>query len=214
MAAGTSTDQVRNHIVRRILEGALSPGQRLPEDHIAAALECSRTPVREGLRRLERDGVVVFVPGGGVRLAAPTLQEMIDAYEVRTDLECMAVRKVGEHLTPLIACRIRELTDPSAIAGGHEFPDLDARFHLRIAEESGNAALRDTLELLLARTTVYRLLFGGSTSKDIAEICAEHAAVVEALEQADEEGAAALMRRHLEFGVSEVIGEAKRRDPS
>ena len=106
-AAGFVYDQLR----RKIFEKTLVSGQRLPEVAIAKELQVSRTPVREALRRLENEGLVQIIPGWGACLASPTRQEIIDTYEVREELEVMAIRKAAKQITPLQICRLQEQID-------------------------------------------------------------------------------------------------------
>ena len=87
----TSADYVYQELRHRIITKQLKPGQRLPEVNIAVQMGVSRTPVREALRRLASEGLVLIIPNSGARLASPTRREMEDTYAVREQLECISV---------------------------------------------------------------------------------------------------------------------------
>ncbi|KUK42618.1 MAG: Transcriptional regulator, GntR family, partial [Thermovirga lienii] len=72
-----------HEIRHKIITKQLKPGQRLPEVNIAAELGVSRTPVREALRRLASEGLVMIIPNSGARLASPSRKEMENTYVVR-----------------------------------------------------------------------------------------------------------------------------------
>jgi len=104
----SAADYAYGRLRRDIILKRLEPGQRLSEAGLAEQLEVSRTPVREALRRLGAEGLVVLVPNSGVWVASPSLQEMVDTFDVREGLECMAVERAARHATPLQLCRLEE----------------------------------------------------------------------------------------------------------
>ncbi len=88
----TSADYVYQQLRHRIITKQLRPGQRLPEVALASQFEVSRTPVREALRRLASEGLVLLIPNSGARVSSPTRSEIEDAYAVREYLESLAVK--------------------------------------------------------------------------------------------------------------------------
>jgi DNA-binding GntR family transcriptional regulator len=72
----TSADYAYQELRHKIITKQLKPGQRLPEVNIAVQMGVSRTPVREALRRLASEGLVIIIPNSGARLAAPTAREI------------------------------------------------------------------------------------------------------------------------------------------
>ncbi len=85
-------DEVADALRERIYAGDYAPGAILRQEHIAAEFGISRTPLREALRVLERDGLVIHLPGRGVRVASADLTRLIDAYAVREVLDGVAAR--------------------------------------------------------------------------------------------------------------------------
>ncbi|MDD2351929.1 MAG: GntR family transcriptional regulator, partial [Synergistaceae bacterium] len=139
----TSADHVYEGIRRGIFDKTLKSGQRLPEISIAKEYNVSRTPVREALRRLENEGLVQIVPGWGACLSSPTKQEIIDTYEVRGNLEVMAIRKASHLITPLQLCMLQEQIDTEKKAFEKKdlelYMNVNDAFHQIIAESSGNS---------------------------------------------------------------------------
>ena len=92
-------DVVFTRLRRQILRGEMKPGERLMEISLANRLGVSRTPVREAIRKLENEGLVVMVPRRGAHIAEITQQELLDVLEVRNSLEVLAIKKACEYMT-------------------------------------------------------------------------------------------------------------------
>ena len=86
-------DVVFESLREAILEGKLSPGQRLMEVQLAEQLGVSRTPVREAIRKLELEGLVVMLPRKGAYVADISLKDLVDVLEIRASLEGLISRK-------------------------------------------------------------------------------------------------------------------------
>jgi DNA-binding GntR family transcriptional regulator len=182
--------------------GSLSPGDRLTEAYVIERTGVSRTPVREGLRMLEAEGLVISQPGRGTYVAyrlTPAEAELI--YDVRLLVE--------PHLTELAAQRITEeelahvqrlLADFSSAldAGPHVTGQLDADFHLAIY-----AASRSELRRVL-RGYWSRIQLELSERVYTAELprgfFGEHEEIVDALARRDGDRAATSMARHIRHG--------------
>lgn len=201
----TTADYVYQQIRRKIFEKKLQSGQRLPEIAIAKEFEVSRTPVREALRRLENEGLVQIMPGWGACLASPTKQEIVDTYEVRENLEVMAIRKASHIITPLQLCRLQEQID----AERKTFSDKDLEaylnvndaFHIIIAESSGNGTLANYVRNILSRTYVQMIFFESFFDFDTNPSLEEHIDILAALEKHDEEECVRLLRDHLKLSM-------------
>ena len=92
-------DVVFNTLRQAILRGELQPGERLMEIQLAQRLGVSRTPVREAIRKLELEGLVLMIPRRGAEVAEITRQDLEDVLEVRAALEELAVKDACEHIT-------------------------------------------------------------------------------------------------------------------
>ena len=92
-------DVVFNTLRQAILKGELKPGERLLEIALAERLGVSRTPVREAMRKLEQEGLVVMIPRRGAQVASITEKDLNDVLEVRIALENVAIEKACKLIT-------------------------------------------------------------------------------------------------------------------
>lgn len=197
----TAAEAVYHKLMHMIFTKQLRPGQRLPEVNVAEQLEVSRTPVREALRRLANEGLVVLMPNVGARIVTPTRQEMLDAYEVRNALECLAARKASVRITQVQLARLEEKIEEEAEVFAQRdleaYIEINNAFHRIIAEAGGNLALADTIENYLARTFVYMVFFESFFDFDTNPSLEEHRAILAALRAHDEEETVRLMNNHI-----------------
>ncbi len=208
LSSDQAADQVYRGMIRMISRGDFKPGERLPAARIAQLLGVSRTPVREALNRLADQGVVSVVPNVGARLAAPARQEVEQAYDVRVCLESMAARRAAENASQVDLARLEECLLLETEAPGLPCPedqlDHGLSFHRLLAQASGNPILAETLELILARTAAYDLLYPMEEVEDWKQSKTEHRDILEALKQRDPDLAERLIRRHVALGRPEV----------
>ncbi len=201
----TAADYVYLQIRKHIFEKRLTIGQRLPETAIAKEFEVSRTPVREALRRLENEGLVQIKPGWGACLASPTREEIIDTYEVRENLEVMAIQKAAKNITPLQLCRLQEKIDAERQTFAKR--DLEAYlkvnddFHIIIAESSGNNTLVGYIKNILSRTFVQTLFFESFFDFDSNPSLEEHISILNALQRHDVCECVKLMKEHVDLSM-------------
>jgi len=209
----TASDYVYQQIRKGIFEKRLESGQRLPEIAVAKEYDVSRTPVREALRRLANEGLVNIVPGWGACLVSPTKSEIIDTYEVRENLEVMAIRKASKIITPLQICRLQEHID----AEGKTFTDRDIEaylnvndaFHVIIAESSCNTTLVDYIKNVLSRTYVQMLFFESFFDFDTNPSLDEHITMLNALKDHDTDLCVRLMKEHIQHSMEALKTEDK-----
>ncbi|MFC3230659.1 GntR family transcriptional regulator [Marinibaculum pumilum] len=135
--------RIARTLAERIIAGALAPGEKLRQDHVAAEFGASHVPVREAFRRLEAQGLVVGTPRRGVRVAAIDPASLREVAEMRAALEALALRHAAPHLTAAILDRAE-----AAIEAGEKASDLQA----------WEAANRRFHELILGACRMPRLL--------------------------------------------------------
>ena len=149
---------VFNTLRKAILKGELKPGERLMEIALAERLGVSRTPVREAMRKLELEGLVVMIPRRGAQVANITEKDLNDVLEVRIALENLSIenacaRMTEEQLAQLLdAARAFEKT----MADGNlvKLAEADVAFHEVIYQASDNRRLNQVLNNL--REQIYR----------------------------------------------------------
>ena len=204
-------DVVFNTLRKAILRGELKPGERLMEIQLANKLGVSRTPVREAIRKLELEGLVLMIPRRGAEVAEITEKNLRDVLEVREALEELAVRLACDHID-------QEGIDELKKAG-REFeeslksPDItgiaeaDVRFHDCICAATDNQKLIQLLNNLREQMYRYRVEY----LKDpevYPTLIAEHEEIICALESKQKERATLAMSKHIENqteGISQII---------
>lgn len=191
---------VYNDVVRLISSGRYPAGSRLDEQQIAEELGVSRTPLREAISKLVKDGLVEHRPYRGNFVRRFTAKEVFDLYEVRKGLESMAVRLAIPHLTDPSIAELKAILGDIDTALGDG--DLDAygladkRFHDTIADLSGNETLISVLAHLGGQVQLIRTMANQDPS--IVEITAmERPGIVDAMIAGDVAEAMHLMEDHV-----------------
>ena len=208
----TASEYVYQQLRKQIFEKKLISGQRLPEVTIAKELNVSRTPVREALRKLANEGLVQILPNWGATLVSPTKQEILDTYEVRKNLEIMAIRKAVHKITPLQICRLQECIDVErkifADRNLEEYLKVNDEFHIIIAESSGNATLTDFVKNILSRAFVQMIFFESFFDFDTNPSLDDHIEILDALGKKNERLCVNLMEKHINLSMEALkIGD-------
>jgi DNA-binding GntR family transcriptional regulator len=193
-------EEVRDHLMKEILDGHLAPGDRIVETRIAQQFGVSQAPVREALRDLELFGFVASSPFRGATVRQMSVEDHLQLYPIRAVLEGLAARYAAPRITDAGLRRLEKLmaTMKSAAARGDERAQIaaDFRFHRTIMEVSGNWLLLQSWERMqLATTTFLTVARSHHSLKDIAD---RHSALLEALRAHDAVRAEHEMRRHIE----------------
>jgi len=204
----TSADYVYQELRHRIITKQIKPGQRLPEVNIAVQLAVSRTPVREALRRLASEGLVLIIPNSGARLASPTQREMEDTFAVREQLECISVAIAATRISERNLRRLDDaiLEEEKAFQEKNLelFLEINENFHRIIAEASGNRVLAEFVENILARTNAYVVFYEPFYELEENPGIVQHREIAKALREKDRDRAVDLMREHLKFSLCDL----------
>ncbi|MSU88767.1 FCD domain-containing protein [Rhodobacteraceae bacterium 2CG4] len=217
----TLPQQVAAELRRRIVLGEFPPGAHLPERETSAALGVSRTPLREALRILASEGLVVIRPARSPEVADPSAQDLVDLFSVLRVLEALAgelacLRAGPAEIDEIRACHARLLT---LVARGEPaaFFDADMAFHEAIVRAADNAALLKSHADYNSRLRRARFMTS-RVDTDRARIAYEHAQILAAIEARDTRWAAATLDTHLRSAnrkILEAYGEdaAEKRRP-
>ena len=154
-------DVVFNTLRKAILKGDLKPGERLMEIALAEKLGVSRTPIREAIRKLELEGLVVMAPRKGAKVASITERDLNDVLEVRKGMEELAIRLACERITPeqldeldKVEKKFSNLIDSENLT---ELAEVDVEFHDIIYATTNNKRLIQLLNNLREQMYRYRI---------------------------------------------------------
>lgn len=210
----TLSQQVYAHLRAGILDNTYPPGCALPEEAMAAKLKVSRVPIREALRRLSAEGLVVIKPRQGATVSELTSKQFLDAYQVREALEVLAVRLATPKLTADDLDALDTLQQQMQVAAdagdSAAFFAANAQFHDFLVNKGGNDDLKTIYASLIDRMRRYRNpsldLRGGMTTS-----IEEHAAILDAMRAGDANEAAARTANHIHV-PQEILKEASDRN--
>ena len=195
-----STQRIAQSITNAIVERLLMPGTKLSEQKIADIFKVSRTLVRQALNQLSRDRLVVLEPARGAFVAAPSVEEARQVFEVRQILEAALTRRLCAVITDAQVAQLRRhLEDERSAVLNADVPGrtrLLADFHGVLAQMLGNDVLAQLLTDLLTRSSLIALMYQSSHSAEAS--LAEHVAIVDAFERRDAKAAVRLTLEHLE----------------
>lgn len=186
-------------LLEEIASGKLAPGTRLREVELAGRLGISRTPVRDAIRQLEADGLVVHTPRVGATIRSLDYAEVMELYEMRAVLEGTAARLAARAASDVEIAEMESLNAELGAAEGDARRSfaLNKQFHRTLLDAARNRYLAKSVNSL--EKTL--LILGPSTlseSDRVRAAVAEHAAVLEALRAHDGARAEQLMRQHIE----------------
>jgi len=206
-------DVVFNTLRRAILKGELEPGERLMEIALANKLGVSRTPIREAIRKLELEGLVIMIPRKGAEVADITEKSLRDVLEVRKALEELAVQlacekitqeeleeleKAGENFKKVLK-RSKDIT---------EVAEADVRFHDVIYMATDNHKLIHLLNKL--REQMYRYRVEYLKNPDVHEqLTQEHEEIVYHIKRREKVEATAVTCQHIDNQVSAVTDKIR-----
>ena len=206
------SDMVYHHLYEAITDGRYHSGDLLIEMKIAEELGVSRTPVREAIRKLELEGLVLMIPRKGAEVAEITIKDLEDVLEVRAALEELAVCDACENITEEQILALKEAADNFQAA--LESDDLvkcaetDMAFHEIIYSATNNKRLLQILNNLREQMYRYRMeyLKEPGTHKLLLK---EHEAIYSALKKHDKAEAGSAIRIHIENQRRSIISSLR-----
>jgi DNA-binding GntR family transcriptional regulator len=157
-------EQIAARLSERIVSGAYAPGQRIMEQAVAAEFEVSRGPVREALRLLEKEGLVIILARRGAQVTNPTIEEVNEIFDIRAMLNGLRDRLIAENprresLLPLIEQDVARLEETAGLPGqGEEYIETVTRLNRLLTQTAGNRRLQAFLGSLAVQTVRYTRL--------------------------------------------------------
>jgi DNA-binding GntR family transcriptional regulator len=191
-------DRIVAELRRAIVTRRFAPGERLVEERLAEEMGVSRVPVREAIRALASEGFVELTARRGASVAKLSLREARETIELRALLEGQNARLAARKCDPGVHRRITAvLTKGTAAVEDNRFDqlaELNNRFHEELARAGQNTVLADTLQRLRVRT---EMLFAPALPDRQRVSWEEHAAILRAIIDGDEERAAECAAAHV-----------------
>ena len=199
MLTSNKSDQAYSAIRQAIIEQALAPGTKLPEDSLGLHFGMSRTLIRAALARLVAEGLVETSLKRTATVAQPSLEEARSVFEVRRCLEAEVVRLVIARWRPAMGASLEAHIRLEEQAAKEIQAPVSARlageFHQLLAQMSGNPLLERYLGELVSRCSLILAIYGRPHRADCA--ISEHRGFLDALRRGDEKAARKLMAEHL-----------------
>ena len=201
-------DVVFNTLRRAILTGRFKPGERLLEVHLADQLGVSRTPIREAMRKLELEGLVMMIPRRGAVVAEMTVKSMRDVLEVRRILDVLSVELACDRIDENGLAKLREARDAfvTALKSGNTatMAAADVAFHDIIVDATGNQRLKQLINNLAEQMYRYRFIY---LQDDVGhdKLVVEHEAIYTAIKEKNSSAAAIAAKSHIDNQEASII---------
>jgi DNA-binding GntR family transcriptional regulator len=185
----------------KIINNTMKPGEIINETDLAAALNTSKTPVREALQRLETEGFIESIHGKGYFVTRISIQDLKELFDIRNLLECEIVKRVALIVTPEKVNTVRNAFKASGSKNGLSIKGYliaGDKIHTLIFETYGNKKLMDLYRKFHEHITRNRIyLFQGVDGVRSSQSYIEHMNILEALAAKDPIGAEKAVREHL-----------------
>lgn len=220
MSQGLLRRQAYDYIQRRILTGQLPAGSQVSELSLAQEIGISRTPVREAIRQLAAEGIVVQVPRFGTIVRAPQRREFVELFQLREALEPYAVTLAAESIRDedlalldklcdqmrQIALELRHSGQPSLDpATMQRFLAADMAWHMLLIRAAGNRRIAK----IVADSRAIARIFGAGRQEHTLHVVAwtyrRHRRIVDALRRRDPEAARRWMAEHIRTSMQQTL---------
>ncbi len=206
-------ESVFNTLRKNILSGELGPGEHLTEIRLGRMLGTSRTPIREAIRKLEKEGLVVIHPGSGAVVAPISEKDLKDVLEVRRNLDVLCARLASLRITAedkqRLTAACRAFAQQTATSDHIAIAKADVDMHDIIAAAAGNRLLLEILNGLADQVYRYRFEYI-KDDMHYDRLVAEHTAIVSAIVEGDEERAAAAAAEHIDNQERSILAQLRR----
>jgi len=194
-------DQAYEILRSSVITGQLEPGRLHNEKDLARGLGISRTPVREALLDLSKEGMIVFVPRKGIMIREITHKDVSDVMELRKVIENYIIESCCSKLTPADLKRLGKIIDKQKTLASNcdreGYVDADREFHLFLASRTGNRQLLHVMENL--RDLLHSMAIKAIGYQDrMDQVLREHKRIWAALEERDQKEAKEAMFLHLD----------------
>jgi DNA-binding GntR family transcriptional regulator len=192
-------DNVTVLLRRALLAGEIKPGERIKVAELEKSFGVSHIPIREAVRRLETEGLIVALPQRAAVAAGVDLEDLQGLYDLRRIIECEVIRRSVDSMTPAQVEGVRTaLENLEAVAEDHESPrfwELHRDFHWALLEPEATAWIQRVLDQIWLASQRYVRLF---VSKTVGDAMSDHRDLLVCCEQRDGARAERILRLHLD----------------
>ena len=205
-------DVVFNTLRKAILTGELKPGERLMEIHLANQLGVSRTPIREAIRKLELEGLVIMIPRRGAEVAQITEKSLKDVLEVRRALDALCAELACDRITQEETERLKKACEKfekeTATGDVTTMAEADVELHDIIVAATGNQRLVQLINNLSEQMYRYRFEYIKDENQH-NRLVEEHRMIYESIVNRDKEAAARAARVHIDNQERSIIKQIR-----
>ncbi|NLD19520.1 MAG: GntR family transcriptional regulator [Clostridiales bacterium] len=203
-------EMVYEELKMQILTGAIVPGTRMMEVELADEMGVSRTPIREAIRKLEKEGLVVIEPRRGAYASQISTEDMVEILEVRQNMEGLAAYFAASRMTPQQMSELKDVSNKynKAVSEGsmENMIKYDTRFHRIIVESCNNKILVQMIEQLQELVLRFRYIYYDNFRR-AENMPEEHLRILQAIESRDTDAARKMADVHIDRLKELVIGE-------
>ena len=208
----TIREQVYRILRDDICQGVYAPGTRLQEVELAENLNVSRSPVREALRQLAADGLLLEIPNKGVYIKEFTVKDIEEIYDLRVMLESYGILHSTGHITAMRRERLlgllKDMEDFLRKDDLQSYTSLDEKLHNHIVHLGDNSLINDTYDRVRSMNQQFRIL-SLMDQQRFRESLDEHREIVHALVTGDLKHADDVNRHHLELARIAILKRMK-----
>jgi DNA-binding GntR family transcriptional regulator len=192
-------DNVTDRLRRAVLEGEIGPGESIKVGELEKRFGVSHIPIREAVRRLETEGLIIAMPQRAAVAAGVDLDDLNGLYDLRRIIECEVIRRsVGSMTSTQVESVRKSLKALEAVAEDHQSPrfwDLHRDFHWSLLEPGATAWIERVLNQIWLASERYVRLFVSETVDDAMR---DHRELLTCCEESDSTRAEQVLRRHLD----------------
>jgi len=205
-------DQKAYQILKNMIENReLKPGQKIPQEKLAADLGISRTPLISALKFLEHEKLVITKPRRGFFVRLFTVEEMVSIFEIRERLEGLSARRAAQSVkknqTTQLKKIFQQFIGSKEISDYHAYSKADRQFHNYIAELSSGEFLNSILQTINIVSLAYQYPTREGLIRSPNDTIEEHIHIIEAICNNDADAAEENMRVHLKRTTAKLTND-------
>ncbi|HWO78673.1 MAG TPA: GntR family transcriptional regulator [Bacillus sp. (in: firmicutes)] len=205
---------IKVHVYKTLREAILSrklpPGKQIIENVISSKLNVSRTPIRSAIIQLATEGLVEIVPNKGAFVINPTLDEILQAYDLRKELEIMAVELSLNHLKESNLKEMEKIIKKEKEAlykkDMENYVKANQHFHMALASQCGNKFLIEFIDKLINQTSIYLILFDVFFEEQSPQPYGykEHLEIIDLIRQNDRKKVKNALAKHFDNAIKSL----------